>query len=98
MSSSTQTLNSGYAAKKLIRFMQNNAKCTSRGKNGKVKNEHLLRKRIHTSWVPSPTKKKREIKIDVRQAKMYAGDQTSEGGAEGEEGEWASAGVFDSPE
>ena len=27
---------------------------------------------------------------------MYAGDQASEGGAEGEEGEWASAGVSDS--
>ena len=43
-------------------------------------------------------KKKKEIKIDVRQAKMCAGDQASEGGAEGEEGEWASAGMSGSPE
>ena len=79
--------------------MQNSAKRTSRGKSAKVKNEHLLRKRLHTSWVPGPTKKKKkEIKIDVRQAKMCAGDQASEGGAEGEEGEWASAGVSGSPE
>ena len=52
------------------------------------------------SWVPSPTKKnkKKSIKIDVEQAKMCAGDQASDGGAEGEEGEWASAGVPGSPE
>ena len=54
---STQTLNSGYATKKLIWFMQNRAKCTSRGKSGEIKNEYSLRKRLHMSWVPSSTKK-----------------------------------------
>ena len=39
-----------------------------------------------------------KIKIDVRQAKRCAGDQASERGAEGEEGEWALAGVSGSPE
>ena len=80
--------------------MQSNTKCTSRGKNGKVKNEHLLRKRLHASWVIGPTKKKgkNKIKFDAMQVKMCAGDQASEGGVEGEEGEGASAGVFDSPE
>ena len=58
-----------------------------------VKYEYLFRKRIHTSWVPSPTqknihkiKRKKEVKIDVRQARMCTGDQASEGGVEGEEG------------
>ena len=45
------------------------------------------------SWVSSPTKKKNEDK----QAKIHAGDQTSKEGAEGEEGEWASAGESGSP-
>ena len=63
----------------------------------KEKKEHLLRKRLHTSWVPCPTKINK-IKINVRQAKVCAGDQASEGGAEGEEGECASAGVSDSLE
>ena len=65
-----------------------------------VKNEYLLRKRLHTSWVPGPTKKiykKKSIYIDIRQAKMCVGDQASEGGAEGKEGEWASSGVPGSP-
>ena len=34
-SCSTQTLNSGYAARRLIRFIQKSAKCTSRDKSGK---------------------------------------------------------------
>ena len=66
-----------------------------------VKNEYLLREMLHMSWVPDPTKKKykkKSIKIDARQAKICAGDQASEGGAEGEMGEWASAGVPGSPE
>ena len=48
------------------------------------------------SWVTGPTKniyKKKCIKVDIRQAKTCTGDQASEGGAEGEEGEWTSAGV-----
>ena len=43
---------------------------------------------------PKPNKKKQTNK----QAKICAGGQTSEEGAEGEEGEWASAGVSGSPE
>ena len=53
------------------------------------------------SWVPGPTKKnnkKKNIKVDIRQAKTCTGDQASEGGAEGEEGKWASAGVPGSSE
>ena len=78
--------NSGYATKKLIRFMQNNAKCTSRGQSGEIKNEYSLRKRLHMSWVLSPKKKKKKKKADHKQAKIYTGNQTSEEGAEGEEG------------
>ena len=67
-----------------------------------VKNEYLLRGRLHMSWVPGPTKniyiKKKSIKVNIRQAKMCTGDQASEGGAEDEEGEWTSAAVPDSQE
>ena len=99
-SCSTKTLNSGYVAEELIRFMHNNTKCTRRGKKGKVKNEHVSRKRLHASWVTSLKKKKgkKKIKFDVMHVKMCAGDQASEGGVEGEEGEGASVGVFGSPE
>ena len=45
------------------------------------------------SWVPSTTKKN-----DDKQAKIYAGNQASEKGAEDEEGEWASTGASGSPE
>ena len=90
---STQTLNSSHAAKESIRFIQNNAKSTSRGESGEIKNEYLLKKRLHMSWVPSLKKKNNN-----KQAKICAGDQTSEVEAEGEEGEWASAGVSGSPE
>ena len=86
-------LNSGHAAKKSLRFIQNSAKSTSRGENDEIKNEYSLRKRLCMSGVPSPTKKKRK-----KQAKVCVEGQTSEGGAEGEEGEWASAGVYGSPE
>ena len=37
-------------------------------------------------------------KNDDKQAKIYAGNQVSEEGAEDEEGEWASAGASGSPE
>ena len=47
------------------------------------------------SWVPSPAKKK---KNDDMQAKIYAGNQTSEEGAEDEEGQWASTGASGSIE
>ena len=57
------------------------------------------------SWVPSPTKKKKKHKQtnnnnnnNNKQTKICAGDQTLEVGAEGEEWEWASAGVSGSPE
>ena len=46
------------------------------------------------SGIPSPTKKKKYNK----QAKVCAKGQTLKEGAEGEEGEWASAGVSGSPE
>ena len=49
------------------------------------------------SWVPSPIQKKKK-KNNNKQTKICAGDQTSEEGAEGEEGEWASTGVSGSPE
>ena len=50
------------------------------------------------SWVLGPTKiqkkkEKKNIKADIGQAKTCIGDQASEGEADGEEGEWASAGV-----
>ena len=63
--------------------MQNKAKCTSRGKNGEIKNICSLRRRLHMSWIPSPKKKK----IDDKEAKIYAGNQASEEGADDEEGE-----------
>ena len=55
------------------------------------------------SRVPGPTKKKekkkkeKSIKVDIGQTKTCTGDQASKGEAEGEEGEWASAGVLGSP-
>ena len=48
------------------------------------------------SWVLSQKKKKKNN--NNKQAKICAGDQSLEVGAEGEEGEWASAGVSGSPE
>ena len=42
-------------------------------------------------------KKKKSIQADIGQAKTCIGDQASEGEAESEEGEWASAGVPGSP-
>ena len=75
--------------------MQNTTKNASRGESGERKNEYSLRKKLHMSWVPSPTKKKKNNK---KQAKICAGDQASEEGAEGEEREWASTGVSGSPE
>ena len=53
------------------------------------------------SWVLGPTKniyKKESIKVDIRQTKTCTGDQASEGGVDGEEGEWPSVGVPGSPE
>ena len=47
------------------------------------------------SWALSPITKKNNNK---KQSKICAGDQTSEEGAEGEEGEWASAGASSSLE
>ena len=69
-----------------------------------VKNEYLLRGRLLATYVlgPRPKKeniyKKKSIKVDIRQAKTCTGDQASEEGADGEEGEWTSAGVPGSPE
>ena len=77
--------------------MQNNAKSTSRDESSEIKNEYSLKKMLHKSWVPSPTQKKTKKKNNNKQAKICAGDQTSEAGAEGEEGEWASTSVFGSP-
>ena len=76
-------LNSGHAAKKSIRFMQNSAKSARRGESGEIKNECSLRKKLHMFWVPSSKKKKKK----KQQAKVCAEGQTSEEGAEGEEGE-----------
>ena len=91
---STQALDSGHADEKSIRFMQNSVKNTSRGENDEIKNGYSLNRRLHMSWVPSPKKKKKNNK---KKSKICAGDQTSEEGAEGDEGEWASAGVSSSP-
>ena len=44
------------------------------------------------------TYKNRSIKIDIRQAETSTGNQASEGGADGEEWEWASEGVPGSSE
>ena len=43
-------------------------------------------------------KKKKKNNNNNKQAKICAGDHTSEEGAEGEEGEWASTRVSGSPE
>ena len=61
---------------------------------------YSLRTTLHISRVRSPTqkKKKKKKKQTNKQAKICEGVQTSEKGAEGEEGERASAGVFGSPE
>ena len=51
-------------------------------------------------WGPGPTKTKKKIikyKTDIGQAKTCTGDQAPEGEADGEKGEWASAGVPGSP-
>ena len=76
--------------------MQNSAKNTSRGESDEIKKGYSLKRRLHMSWVPSPPKKKK--KKNKKQSKICAGDQTSEEGAEGEEGEWVSAGVSSFPE
>ena len=76
---STQTLNSGHAAKKSLRFIQNSAKSTSRGESGEIKNEYSLRKRLRMSKVLSPTKKKKKNNNN-KQAKVCAEGQTSEEG------------------
>ena len=47
---------------------------------------------------PKPNKKKKKNNNNNKQAKVCAEGQTSEEGAEGEEGEWASTGVSGSPE
>ena len=73
---------------------KNSVERASRGESGEIKTEYSLRKMLHMSWVPSPQKKKKNNK----QAKICAGDQTSDEGEKGEEGEWASTGVFGSPE
>ena len=46
------------------------------------------------SWDPGPAKKN---KIKQKSTSICVDNHASEGGAEGEEGEWISAGVFDSP-
>ena len=58
---------------------------------------YSLRTTSHVSGVRSPPIKKTKNKKQ-KQAKLHEGDQTSEEGAGGEEGERASAGVFGSPE
>ena len=81
--------------------MQNGAKCTSRSESGEKKWIFIKKKATYVLG-PKPNKKKKdkkkEIKIDVRQVKMCARDQASEGEAGGEEGEWASSGMSGSPE
>ena len=66
--SSAQTLNSGHVDKKSIQFIQNSAKSAIRGESGEIKNEYSLRKMLHMSWVPSPTKKKKKKKQTNKQA------------------------------
>ena len=46
----------------------------------------------------SQAQQKKNNNNNNKQAKICAGDQTLEVGAEGEEGDWASAGVSGSPE
>ena len=55
--------------------------------------EYSLRTTSHVFKVRIPPKKKKH-----KQAKLHEGDQTSEEGAGGEEGERTSAGVSGSPE
>ena len=62
---STQALDSGHADEKSIRFMQNNAKNTSRGESDEIKNGYSLKRRLHMTWVPSLKKKKKKATKDV---------------------------------
>ena len=81
--------------------MQNCAKSTSRGENGEIKNEYFIKEKATYVLGPKPNtkkKKKKKKNNNNKQAKICAGDQALEIGAEGEEGNWASAGVFGSPE
>ena len=59
--------------------------------------EYSFRTTSHVFRVRSPPKKKKQNKKH-KQAKLHEGDQTSEEGAGGEEGERASARVLGSPE
>ena len=92
----TQSINSDHAAKESIR---NDAMCTGRSESGKIK-KNKNKKRVFmkekATYVLGLNPKKKKNKD--KQAKIHAGDQTSEEGAEGGEGEWASAGLSGSPE
>ena len=81
LNSSTLALDSGHADEKSIRFMQNSAKNTSRGESDEIKNGYSLNRRLHMSWVPSPTKKTtrsnqryvREIRHQRKEQKVKKG-------------------------
>ena len=62
----TQALDSGHADEKSFRFMQNNAKNTSRGESDEIRNGYSLKRRLHMSWVPSPKKKKKKKRSNQR--------------------------------
>ena len=71
---------------------KNSAESISRGKSGEIKTEYSLRKSYICPGSQSQQKK------NNKQGKICVGYQTSEEGAKGEEGEWASTGVSGSPE
>ena len=68
---STQTLNSGHATKKSIWFMHNNAKSTSKGKSGEIKNEYSLRKRGYICPGSQAQKKKKKKTTTTRSKQRY---------------------------
>ena len=85
---STQALYSGHADEKSIRVMQNSAKNTSKGESDEIKNGYSLKRRLHMSWVPSPTKKTttrsnqkyvREIKHQRKEQKVKKGSGPQRG-------------------
>ena len=64
-----------------------------RGKSDEVKNGVFIEDDV--TYIPSSES---DVKKKKKKAKIYEGVQTLEEGAEGEEGERASAGVFGSPQ
>ena len=64
----------------------------------KKENKYLLKGGLYRPWAQARQKaslqnKRKSIKVDIRRPEMSAGVQASVGGTDGEDGEWAIAGV-----